>query len=469
MLKVSGNKITTSDGTPVVLKGAATGGHLNMENFITGYPGHEHESKAAMKQVMGEEKFNYFFDKFYEYFWTDEDAKFFASLGLNCLRVPFNYRHFCDDDQLHLVNPKGFELLDRVVKSCAKYQIYTILDLHSAPGGQNQDWHCDSGVHKALFFEYSYFRDCTVNLWKAIAEHYKDEPYVAGYNPLNEPADARGTRLVDFYIEVEKAIRSVDSNHIIFLDGNTYAEDFSAFPPQPFANTVYAIHDYSYFGFPGNEIYHGTELQKKRGREQYARKVQYMKQKGVPIWNGEFGVVYSSEIRGDVDVDATNQIRYKVLDDQLSFYKTADPSGDGSPISWSIWLYKDIGYQGLTYVAEDSKWIQVLRPWLAKKKKLGLDQWGRDADAEVNKIYQQLMDHFKSVIPEELHRVVYPWPIESYVNRVTRESILSQFLAYEFASYFKDLSFEELDEMAACFKFENVRTRDKLNEYLSNY
>jgi hypothetical protein len=34
-----------------------------MENFITGYPGHEHEVRAALKRVLGEEKYEFFFDK----------------------------------------------------------------------------------------------------------------------------------------------------------------------------------------------------------------------------------------------------------------------------------------------------------------------------------------------------------------------------------------------------------------------
>jgi len=34
-----------------------------MENFITGYPGHESEMRAAMLEVLGQEKYNFFFDK----------------------------------------------------------------------------------------------------------------------------------------------------------------------------------------------------------------------------------------------------------------------------------------------------------------------------------------------------------------------------------------------------------------------
>jgi aryl-phospho-beta-D-glucosidase BglC (GH1 family) len=472
-LRVQGTKIVDGNGTPVVLKGTANGGHLNMENFITGYPGQESEHKEALLKVLGKEKFDYFFDKFYEYFWTDRDAEFFASLNLNCLRIPINYRHFLDDSDLKTVKPEGFKLLDRIVNSCAKYGIYTVLDLHAAPGGQNQDWHADSGIHKALFFQFGEFQERTIDLWKAIAAHYKDNAWVAGYNPLNEPADSKHYRLVEFYAKAEKAIRSVDPNHMLFLDGNTYSMDFRQFPDKPMPNTVYAIHDYSNYGFPNtSEPYKGTEDQKKKLESQYQRKIEYMAKLGVPVWNGEFGPVYASEIRGDKDIEATNSIRYKVLKDQLHIYKTGDPSGDKAPISWSIWVYKDIGYQGLTYVSPKSKWFQVLGKWLQKKKKLGIDKWGRDADPEIEeKVYDVVKQHFRDVIPEQFHRAIYPqvWDISIYVDRVLRETLLSQYLTYEFAECFRGLSFEDLDELAASFKFENVEKRQELNGYLSAY
>jgi aryl-phospho-beta-D-glucosidase BglC (GH1 family) len=472
-LRVKGTKIVDGNGDSVVLKGTANGGHLNMENFITGYPGHESEHKEALLKVLGKEKCDFFFDKFYEYFWTDKDAEFFASLNFNCLRIPINYRHFLDDSDLKTVKLEGFKLVDRIVDSCARHGIYCILDLHAAPGGQNQGWHSDSGIHKALFWQFGEFQERTIDLWKAIAAHYKNNPWVAGYNPLNEPADSKHYRLVDFYFKVEKAIRSVDPNHMLFLDGNTYAIDFRQFPDKPFPNTVYAIHDYSNFGFPNaSDAYKGTEEQKKSLHVQYQRKIEYMAKLGVPVWNGEFGPVYASEIRGDKDIEATNSIRHHVLKDQLDIYRTGDPSGDNCPISWSIWLYKDIGYQGLTYVSPESKWFKVLGPWLKKKQKLGLDRWGRDADLEIEKnVYNVIKQHFRDVIPEQFHQAIYPqlWDLGRYVDRVLREMLLSQYLTYEFAECFRDLSFEDLDELAASFKFDNVEKRHELNRDLSAY
>lgn len=86
-----------------------------MENFITGYPGMEKEHRVAMLKALGKEKYDFFFDKFLEYFFTDSDAKFFASKGLNCLRVPFNYRHLEDDYNPRVLKVEGFKHLDRVI------------------------------------------------------------------------------------------------------------------------------------------------------------------------------------------------------------------------------------------------------------------------------------------------------------------------------------------------------------------
>lgn len=80
MLHVDGANIVDASGSKVILKGAGLGGHLNFENFITGYPGHEHEHRAAMAEVLGKEKAQYFFDRLIHYFFTDADAAYFQSL-----------------------------------------------------------------------------------------------------------------------------------------------------------------------------------------------------------------------------------------------------------------------------------------------------------------------------------------------------------------------------------------------------
>lgn len=106
------------------------------------------------------------------------------------------------------------------------------------------------GIHKALFWQFETFQDAIIKLWKAITRRYGNNTWIAGCNPLNEPADSKYTRLVDFYVRVEAAIKTFDSNLISFLDANTYAMDFSKFLEVPFSYTIYKIHDYTLYGFP---------------------------------------------------------------------------------------------------------------------------------------------------------------------------------------------------------------------------
>lgn len=98
-----------------------------MENFITGYPGHEVQHREAMLEVLGQEKYDFFFDKWLEYFFTAADAKYFSSLGLNCIRIPFNYRHFEDNMNPRVLIDSGFKHLDRVIDLVTSFAIKLIL------------------------------------------------------------------------------------------------------------------------------------------------------------------------------------------------------------------------------------------------------------------------------------------------------------------------------------------------------
>lgn len=75
-----------------------------------------------MLKVLGQEKYEHFFDRFLTYFFEEADAKFLASKKLNCLRLPFNYRHFEDDMNPRVLKEGGFKHLQRVVE-LARYPI----------------------------------------------------------------------------------------------------------------------------------------------------------------------------------------------------------------------------------------------------------------------------------------------------------------------------------------------------------
>ncbi|ORY13439.1 glycoside hydrolase family 5 protein [Clohesyomyces aquaticus] len=447
ILRVSGTTIVEGDGQKIILKGVGLGGHLNMENFITGFTGHEHEHREALASVLGKEKAEFYFDRFLDYFFTEKDAEFLASLGLNSIRVPINYRHFEDDMNPRVIKPEGFRLLDRVVTPAQS---------------QNQDWHSDSGITQALFWKFKDFQDRVVNLWQEIAKYYRGNPVIAGYNMLNEPADPEHINVVAFYSRLEKIIRSVDPDHMLFVDGNTYAMDFTHFPSEPLPNAVYACHDYSSYGFPRGGTYTATAEQNAKLRSSFERKVKFMRAANVPIYNGEFGLVYASSPENGLTASEVNAHRLDLLKEQLSIYRETD-------VHWSIWTYKDINYQGMVYTDPASPYMKLLSPFIQKKRDLSADFWGSNDD-KVKHIYESLMTAVKEWVPKHLHNKKYPsplWTIDRHFERIIREALLSEYLGWECAEYFKELEEKDLEVLAASFKIENCILRDGLNRALS--
>ncbi|PNS21041.1 hypothetical protein CAC42_3378 [Sphaceloma murrayae] len=455
ILKVQGDKVVDGTGKPVVLRGSALGGWMNQENFIVGYPGHEYQFRASMSRVLGAEKADFFFDRFLYHFFTAADAAFFSSLGLNLLRLPFNYRHFEDDMNPRVLKPAGLAHLDRVVDLCAQHGIYTILDLHTAPGGQNGDWHSDNATNHAAFWEHKDHQDRVVWLWEQLAAHYKDNPWVAGYNPLNEPCDPLHHRLPVFYERIEKSIRKIDPEHILWLDGNTFSMEWRYFE-RGLPNTVYALHDYAMAGFPKGPRYEGTKEQDLALEKQFCRKAEamYTLGDGTPIYNGEFGPVYADpEVEGDAD--EVNRARYALLEKQMEIY-------DKYLIHWSVWLYKDVGLQGMVTLDKESKWMKTIGPFLEKKRELQLDAWGRMPNPEVEKLIGPLVEWIDKVAPTSKDQYPTPWATERQVTRLINQIWISGCLSDEFAEQFRGMTEDDLEECAKSWSFESCQRREEL-------
>ena len=135
---------------------------------------------------------------------------------------------------------------DRLLGFCRKYEIYLLPDLHSVPGGQNPDWHSDNQTGTPAFWHYDVFQQQIISLWRDIAARYRDEPYLLGYDLLNEPflMPAADGKLQQFYERVTAAVREVDENHIIFLEGDSFAMDFSCLKEIRDEQTALTFHFY---------------------------------------------------------------------------------------------------------------------------------------------------------------------------------------------------------------------------------
>jgi len=456
-IHVDGDRLVDESGTTVLLRGVGLGGWMNMENFVTGYPGTEQGIRRQLLASMGREAYDAFFEQFFVDFFDEADAAHLASIGMNSVRIPVNYRHFEDDARPFALKEEGFAHLDRVITLLARHGIYSIIDLHALPGYQNQHWHSDNPTHVATFWDHPHFHDRVVHLWEALAERYKNRPEVAGYNPINEPSDPSNERLLPFYERLERAVRAIDPRHVLFLDGNKYSTDFSAFDArsEPLPNAVYTAHDYALPGIASGTEYPGVTRGEffDRGvvEQTFLRRTEYMRRTGTPIWIGEFGPVYSTD-------RAQDAWRYQLLRDQLEIYRDHGAS-------WALWTYKDIGLQGLVHAASDSPYVSLIQPALEQKGRLGVDSWG-GSDAGV----RDILDPIDATFDREFAGYApYPWGRQPHIAVLVRHILLAEPLAERFGALFAGVDVERARELARSFRLQNSVERTGLTEVLRSH
>ncbi len=303
-LHTSGQEIVDSNGDPVLLRGMGLGGWLVPEGYILHIPGYGSPSDIENKieTLLGADLTEEFWDLYHYNYVNQADIDLLAEWGFNSIRIPFHYKQFSPSPGE--VNQFGYDIVDSLISWCAPHNMYIILDMHCAPGGQNGGNISDSDGIARLWLEQGY-KDHTIEIWHSIAEYYADETLIGGYDLINEPVLPDGvssTDLRQLYIDITNTIREVDTNHIIFIEGNWYATDFTSLTPPWDANMSYSFHKY------WNDVTQGT--------------IQYLismsNTYNIPLWLGETG-------------ENSNHWYHKVV--QLS---------ESNNIGWCWWTHKKI-------------------------------------------------------------------------------------------------------------------------------
>lgn len=277
-LKTEGKNIVDAAGDTILLRGYGLGGWLVPEGYQLKIPGFGSPSsiRSMITELIGEDKTNQFYQQFRANYVNQADIEKIASWGFNSIRLPFNYRLLTPEDQPGVFLEEGFQIIDLLLDWCEANQLYLILDMHCAPGGQNSDNISDSDGIEARLWTEPENQTRTIDIWKRIAERYANEEWIGGYDLINEPVLPSGysnAQLRSLYMRITQAIREVDQNHIIYIEGNWYATDFYLLTPPFDANLVYSFHKY------WNEVSHGSIQQYLNIRNSYS----------VPLWLGETG------------------------------------------------------------------------------------------------------------------------------------------------------------------------------------
>ncbi len=263
-LKAEGKDIVDENSEPFLLRGMGLGGWMVQEGYMlqtASFAGPQHAIRAKVEELIGEADTELFYDAWLNNHVRKADIDALKSWGFNSVRLPMHYNLFTlpiEDEPVageQTWLDRGFVMTDSLISWCKQNEMYVILDLHAAPGGQGMDQAIsDYDPSKPSLWESVDNQNKTIALWKRIAERYADEPWVAGYDLLNEvnwelPNNAA---LKSIYLKITEAIREVDTRHIIFIEGNWFANDFTGLTPPWEDNIVYSPHKYWSFNDVGS-------------------------------------------------------------------------------------------------------------------------------------------------------------------------------------------------------------------------
>ena len=264
-LRTDGQKIVDAQGNNVILRGLGLGGWMVQESYMlqtSGFAGPQHEIRSAITELIGEENTEAFYQAYLANGVTKRDIDSLKAWGFNSVRLPMHYNLYTPPVELEKEEEltwleKGFEMTDQLLQWCADNEMYLILDLHAAPGGQGKDANIsDYDKTKPSLWESRANREKMTALWVKLAERYKDSPWIGGYDIINEPnwnfegenpngCDEQNNALLrELLVEVTQAIRAVDRNHIIYIGGNCWGNNYNGIFPLWDDNTVISFHKY---------------------------------------------------------------------------------------------------------------------------------------------------------------------------------------------------------------------------------
>lgn len=306
-LKAEGGKLINGVGREILLRGVGFGSWLLPEGYMWCFPEQGDRPRRIERMIVdliGKKKAELFWEIYRDRYISEADIRQIAVEGFNSVRVPINARYLIKDGGQIQYNEPHLQLIDRVISWCQTHRLYVILDLHGAMGGQTGTNIDDSEHDKPDLFTNERNKYLTVAIWRMLAERYKDEWVVAGYDLLNEPLpewfSCYNDEVMPLYREVVRAIREVDDRHMIILEGVHWATDWSIFNDKIDDNVMLQFH--KYWNNPDTESIQ-VYLDK---REEW----------NVPIYMGEGG------------------------ENNLDWYAGAFRLFEDHGISWNFWTWK---------------------------------------------------------------------------------------------------------------------------------
>ncbi|ORX60410.1 glycoside hydrolase [Hesseltinella vesiculosa] len=297
-----------------------------------------------------------------EYHWstfiTPQDIEQMAQQGVNTVRIPIGYwiieprtlltGRFKDDAFYRFadVYDAAFGYLMRLVKACEQHNVGVLIDIHAAPGGQNNDAH--SGQAKPYapeFYTSNTAQKYMLDVLCKITRIFTPMNHIIGITLLNEPIDHAA--LLPYYRQACQAV--LDNTPSPCAPLPLYIGD--CWMPEKFMDILTTI-NYPFLVLDSHQYFCHTEKDHRQTAQQHMATVQ---SKIVPMFRGP----HCSAIRGNLSIGEWAMVLNGQSMQGLNERQTLTAFGQLQQQSWQqctagsfYWTYKtadDNWYWSLKY------------------------------------------------------------------------------------------------------------------------
>lgn len=340
-LHVDGRRLVAADGHEVQLRGVNLGGWLVTEDWMCGIDDPADDKGAsgaagvagrhALETLQGRfglEKAKQLIDAWRDNWITAGDLDRVQAAGFNLVRVPISYRSLQNEDGGWILNAKGevdFSRMDWIVREAARRGLYTIFDLHVWPEQRLASEKIGRPEGEAI-------RQSMSRLWTTIADHYRGEGAIAGFDLINEFPGAWGVQQV-----LSEALRRADPDRVQIVEGFTLSEFLKLRQAGAFPNAVFSEH-----------LYGDAPL----STDEMSRRLKDDLDSPVPVYVGEF---LAKDFQSSTGIMNTAKISWSSWT-----YKTVD-MGDWGVFNYGSSLRTDILHDSFEAIL--SRWASELVQW----------------------------------------------------------------------------------------------------------
>jgi endoglucanase len=381
-LKADGQRIVNEKGENVLLRGFGLGGWMLQEGYMlrVNGEGQQHKIRARIEALIGKGSTKNFYNAWLSNHTRKIDIDSLKAWGFNSVRLPMHFDLYTlpvEKEPVagkHTWIEKGFAMTDSLLSWCKANQLYLILDLHAAPGGQGNDFNIsDRNPALPSLWDSEANREKTIALWKELARRYVDEPWIGAYDLINEPNwgfedlanDKNGLKektnapLKELLKRITAAVREVDQKHIIIIEGNGWGNNYNGMLPPWDNNMVLSFHKYWNYNNQAS-IQHIVDT-----REKY----------NIPVWLGETG------------------------ENRNHWFTEAIALLEKNNIGWAWWPLKKLGFNNPLEVPINPAYRKVLLYWEGKGPKpqqyevaMAFHQLGEALKLENNIFHKDVVD-----------------------------------------------------------------------------